>query len=385
MVSELLVAVEHFLQTLFNMVWQIYWPLAMGLIVSSLIRNWLPVEAVLKYLGKTNYKSVATATLMGMMSSSCSYVAASMSRTLLIKRAAVPNAMAFLVASTNLILEMFIVLVALLGWAFFWGEVIGGLILIVTVAIVFQFFYPQAVSDELRDNLAIQAQKEAQSMASMQSDMPETASPESSSKPQVAKLGLWQSLSHSAGYYRMDIDMIGREILFGVVVSSFLIAVVPLEGWRSLFIDSATILPGWLHSVIDVVIGVLVAVIAYVCSVGNLILAAALWHGGISFGGVIGFILADVLTIPMVRVYIGYYGKRPTRWMVALLFVSIVFTGIAIDGLLHLSGIELSNTHLRPLNQDGFGWNAATILNLVFIPLSIWYYRLGKGKGEMMM
>ncbi|WP_017007218.1 permease, partial [Enterovibrio norvegicus] len=150
------------------------------------------------------------------------------------------------------------------------------------------------------------------------------------------------------------------------------------DGWRALFISSDVNMPAWLHSFLDVIIGIFVAMIAYVCSVGNLLLAAALWHGGISFGGVIGFILADVLTIPMMRVYQKYYGTRPTKWMVGLLFVGILFTGLSIDAIFSGFGVAVSSETLRPLIQDGFGLNFTTIMNLIFIPLSIWYYQVGK-------
>ncbi|HIF9135027.1 TPA: permease, partial [Photobacterium damselae] len=197
-------------------------------------------------------------------------------------------------------------------------------------------------------------------------------------KPTEPQSPMMEKITKSAGFFQMDLAMIGKEILIGVVVSSILIAVVPLEGWRTLFISNDAALPMWLHSFLDVVIGIFVAMIAYVCSVGNLLLAAALWHGGISFGGVIGFILSDVLTIPMMKVYQKYYGKRPAKWMVGLLFIAILFTGLCVDAIFHGFDINVTTEGLRAINQDGFGLNLTTILNCVFIPLSIWYYRLGK-------
>ncbi|MEF1207801.1 permease, partial [Photobacterium damselae] len=200
----------------------------------------------------------------------------------------------------------------------------------------------------------------------------------SAMKPTEPQSPMMEKITKSAGFFQMDLAMIGKEILIGVVVSSILIAVVPLEGWRTLFISNDAALPMWLHSFLDVVIGIFVAMIAYVCSVGNLLLAAALWHGGISFGGVIGFILSDVLTIPMMKVYQKYYGKRPAKWMVGLLFIAILFTGLCVDAIFHGFDINVTTEGLRAINQDGFGLNLTTILNCVFIPLSIWYYRLGK-------
>ncbi|MGR5263717.1 permease [Photobacterium damselae] len=437
----------HTISVFFNMVWQVYWPLAFGLILSSFIRHLLPVETVAKNLGKTTAKSLSLTTVLGMVSSSCSYAAASLSHTLLSKKSTVANAMAFLVSSTNLIVEMFIVLVALLGWTFFWGEILGGLILIVSAAFLFERFYPKDVEQELRAKLAQEQEGSAgghsdcgMDMSSMKSEHEDCGMDMSSMmhehhdmgamnmkgehedcgmdmssmkhehhdmgamnmkgehedcgmdmssmkhdhhdmsdmKPTEPQSPMMEKITKSAGFFQMDLAMIGKEILIGVVVSSILIAVVPLEGWRTLFISNDAALPMWLHSFLDVVIGIFVAMIAYVCSVGNLLLAAALWHGGISFGGVIGFILSDVLTIPMMKVYQKYYGKRPAKWMVGLLFIAILFTGLCVDAIFHGFDINVTTEGLRAINQDGFGLNLTTILNCVFIPLSIWYYRLGK-------
>ncbi|WP_419209367.1 permease [Photobacterium leiognathi subsp. mandapamensis] len=427
----------HVISVLFNMSWQIFWPLAFGLILSSFIRHLLPVDTVVKHLGKTDAKSLTFTTILGMVSSSCSYAAASLSHTLLAKKATLANAMAFLVSSTNLIVEMFIVLVALMGWTFLWGEVIGGLILIATVGFLFSRFYPKEVEQELRQHIeSAESAKHAHSdcgmdmsnmkhetsdcgmdMSNMKSETSDCGMDMSSMKhetsdcgmdmsnmksetsdcgmdmstmkhdhsmhhhmemPAQEETGLMSKITKSAGFFQMDLAMIGKEILIGVVVSSILIALVPQEGWKALFISNNVGLPTWLHSLLDVIIGIFVAMIAYVCSVGNLILAAALWHGGISFGGVIGFILADVLTIPMMGVYKKYYGKRPTKWMVGLLFLSILFTGLCVDAIFNGFGWVSTDQTVRTLNQSGFGMNMTTVMNLIFIPLSIWYYRLGK-------
>ncbi|PHZ58277.1 metal ion permease [Photobacterium leiognathi] len=383
----------HVISVLFNMSWQIFWPL--GLILSSFIRHLLPVDTVVKHLGKTDAKSLTFTTILGMVSSSCSYAAASISHTLLAKKATLANAMAFLVSSTNLIVEMFIVLVALMGWTFLWGEVIGGLILIATVGFLFSRFYPKEVEQELRQHIeSAEPTKHAHSdcgmdMSNMKHETSDCGMDMSNMKhdhsmhhhmdmPAQEETGLMSKITKSAGFFQMDLAMIGKEILIGVVVSSILIALVPQEGWKALFISNDVGLPTWLHSLLDVIIGIFVAMIAYVCSVGNLILAAALWHGGISFGGVIGFILADVLTIPMSGVYKKYYGKRPTKWMVGLLFLSILFTGLCVDAIFNGFGWVSADQTVRTLNQSGFGMNMTTVMNLIFIPLSIWYYRLGK-------
>lgn len=378
----------HSLSVLSAMAWQIYWPLAFGLMLSSLVRHLLPMSTVVKHLGQTSVSSVLYSSLLGSLSSSCSYAAASLSKTLLIKRASLANAMVFLVASTNLIAEMFIVLVALMGWAFLWGEILAAVFLIVMVALFFKCFYPKDIDAELRQSIGspamIEALDEAEPVAksTKTAERIETASSLSANElsdhtaDQKSKVFVKDQIAQSAGFFQMDLSMIGRDIAIGVLISSLLIAWVPMSAWQTLFIEQVD-LPVWLHSTVDVLIGIFVAVIAYVCSVGNLLLAAALWHGGISFGGVIGFILADVLTLPMIGVYQTYYGKRPVKWMVGLLFAAIVLTGLLVDALFYGLGIEL-NRDLTLLSQDSIGWNFTTAMNLIFIPLSVWYYRLGK-------
>jgi len=377
----------HFFSTLAHMIWQIYWPLAFGLTLSSWIRNIVPVSSVVSHLGKTTVTSVALTTFLGMISSSCSYAAASLSHTLLVKKSTLANAMAFLVSSTNLILEMFIVLVALMGWTFLWGEIVGGLILITMISLLFKFCYPKDVEQELRQHMA---QSEGEAPSKMSNTKPANAASTSMDMSKMKEggcgadmlmeesSGFMAKVSKSAGFFHMDITMIGKEILIGVVISSFLIAFVPQDAWRNLFISNGVDMPGWIHSTLDVLIGIFVAVIAYVCSVGNLLLAAALWHGGISFGGVIGFILADVLTIPMIMVYKNYYGLRPALWMASLLFIGIFFTGLSVDAIFNSFGWITTDGSERTLIDSSFKWNLTTVMNLIFIPLSIWYYYVGK-------
>ncbi|MBV7315837.1 permease [Shewanella sp. NIFS-20-20] len=439
----LLSAINDIFTTLAAMIWQIYWPLALGLMLSSQMRNLVPVDTVSKHLGRTTPKSLLLTTLLGMLSSSCSYAAASLSRTLLIKKASLANAMAFLVASTNLILEMFIVLVSLLGWQFLVGEIVGGLLLIVIVAMLFSRFFPAALAQQLRDKIAPAASATISEMkcssemkcgghvkhsaemtcgANMKAppaspqDTAITTAEAASAKvsPPLGEMKCGASMSHDhadiaaspmpahashhspemkcgatmhqdksalvrgAGYFHMDIAMIGKEILIGVVVSSVLIALVPMNWWQALFISDSSVLPAGLHSVVDVFIGIFVAVIAYVCSVGNLLLAAALWHGGISFGGVMAFILADVLTIPMTRVYQKYYGKAPAKRMVLLLFCAIAITGLILNALTAGMDWQGSRAALSQLNQDVFGLNFTSLMNIIVVPLSFIYYHIGK-------
>lgn len=390
----------HFIDTLSSMIWQIYWPLAFGLMLSSILRNVLSIDTVAKHLGKTTLTSLMLTTVLGMVSSSCSYAAASLSRTLITKKASLSNAMAFLVASTNLIFEMFIVLVSLLGWQFLWGEITGGIILIMLTALIF-LFYPKKQQLALQAHLIDIHNPAAVSACGMNMDSQKTAcSPDNhvtktasmshcdmdmtvhKQDPAIKTISLMNKVSRSASFFQMDIAMIGKEIIIGVVISSLLIAIIPINWWQTLFVNHDMNIPSYLHSFLDVIIGIFVAVIAYVCSVGNLLLAAALWHGGISFGGVMGFILADVLTIPMTQVYKKYYGKQAAMWIVGFLFVAILATGLLVNVIFNQLDWSTSKEAIRQLHQSGFGLNITSLMNIIFIPLSIWYYFLGRKTNQ---
>ncbi|GAA5524154.1 hypothetical protein Maes01_00708 [Microbulbifer aestuariivivens] len=425
-------AVVSGLHSLLGMVWQMFWPLALGLMVSSLIRDWMPADKVSSHLGRTRPRSVALATLLGMFSSSCSYVAASLSKTLLSKGASMSNTLAFMAASTNLILEMFIVMVALLGWQFLWGEILGGLVLVVLVALLFRF-YPKKQEAALRQRLAAESEDvnaascgmegmegmdsgkggemqcganmgggntgssksgEMRCGANMGSGAEKSAAEGSGKHGESGKSGEMhcgaklnkpvqksERLRRSARYFVMDIRMIGRDVTIGIVVSALVIAWVPAGLWQSLVpAPPSGELPLW-WAMLEVALGIFLAIIAYVCSIGNLAIAAALWHGGLSFGAVLAFILSDLLTIPMQHVYRRYYGAGPARSLVLRLMVAVFITGVMMSYWLPAATTGSGHHAVAtPVHLGTIGWNLNTLMNLILLPLALWYYRLGRGR-----
>jgi uncharacterized membrane protein YraQ (UPF0718 family) len=372
--------ITKILSELVYMVWDIYWGLALGFILSSLIRAFVSTESISGRLGKNSITAIGLSTLFGAISSSCSYAAASMARTLMIKGSTWSNAVAFMVASTNLVFEIFIVIVSLLGWAFFGGEVIGGLFFIVISAILISWFFPAKVKDEAKEHIEASEGKKSNS-AHVHHQMENSCchhSMEMDDKP-AQKPDLFTRLKEASGHYYMDVTMVGKDILIGLVVASILMVVVPDAFWKGLFLTGNSALPHCLVLSWNAVVGIVIAIFAFVCSVGNIVMAAVLWQGGISFGGVIAFILSDLVTIPMLMVFRKYYGNKTMWYLLAVLIVSIFITSLFLDySFAALHWIPKAHSGGMQMTSDHFKWNYQTLLNLFFIPVSIAYFYWGR-------
>lgn len=228
-----------------------------------------------------------------------------MSRTLLIKGASWSNALVFMIASTNLVFEIFIVIVTLLGWAFGAGELIGGLFFILITAFIISKILP--VKKKVTD-------KKAQD-----DEQPEHAHHDHHNHSAGMHGKKMSKLQMASMHFYMDVNMVGKDILIGVLIASVLMNFVPDSFWKMIFLSSngtTFSLPvlSW-----NAAAGIIIAIISFVCSVGNIVMAAVLWHGGISFGGVIAFILADLVTIPMLMVYRRYYENKTMLKMLLIL------------------------------------------------------------------
>jgi uncharacterized membrane protein YraQ (UPF0718 family) len=374
--------IANILTQLAYMVWDIYWGLAVGFILSSLIRAFISTESISARLGKDSVKALSLSTFFGAISSSCSYAAASMARALMIKGATWSNAVAFMVASTNLVFEIFIVIVSLLGWAFFGGEVIGGLFFIIVSAILISRFFPAKVKDEAKEHLTAPETKKSDDPHAhhqMEHSCCKHDMKMDDKQEQMASSGFLTSLKTASGHYYMDVTMVGKDILIGLVVSAILMVVVPDAFWRGLFLSGNSTLPHFLVLSWNAVVGIFIAIIAFVCSVGNIVMAAVLWQGGISFGGVIAFILSDLVTIPMLMVFRKYYGNKTMWYLLIILVVSIFFTSLFLDySFAALHWIPKAHTGGMQMGGRHFSWNYQTWLNLFFIPVSLIYFYWGR-------
>ena len=348
----------HALAIAGSMTWEILWALILGFALSAIVQAVVRRETVVRLLGDDSPRALAAATGLGMASSSCSYAAVALARSLFRKGASFTAAMVFEIASTNLVIELGILLALLMGWRFTAAEFVGGPIMIVLLAVLYRIFLRQRlVADALRHaNEGIAGSMEGH--AAM--DMSVTGGG-----------SFWRRLTSARGYtavshiFVMEWAAIWRDIVVGLLITGALAAWVPMDFWKSFFLTDHPVLAGlW-----GPIVGPVVAVVSFVCSIGNVPLAAVLWNGGISFGGVVSFIFADLIILPILNIYRKYYGWRMAAFVAATFFVTMVLAGYAVEllfGVAHLVPTERSAKVIEP----HLAWNYTTWLNLAFLVLA---------------
>jgi uncharacterized protein len=359
----------------FFMFWETLWPLILGFGLSGAVQAFVSQESMQKKMGDHGPKSVARATGLGMVSSSCSYAATAMSKSLFVKGADFIATMVFMFASTNLVIELGIVLVVLMGWQFAVSEFVGGFIMIGLLISVGSLW--------LRGRLVVQARENLTNDSGQDHEHGPPENAELQHQPWATKLRSKGGWADSATYTMADLTMIRKELLIGYVVAGFLATLVPVHLWNTVFLHGH----GFWTSAENVVVGPFIALISFVCSVGNVPLAAALWHGGISFGGVISFIFADLIALPILLIYRRYYGTRLTLRMLAIFWAVMSVAGLITEGIFRVAGL-VPKTRPAHIVPDHFSWNYTSYLNIAFLALFgllYWTYRnrerLGGGSG----
>ena len=366
----------------FFMFWETLWPLVLGFGLSGAVQAFVSREAMQRRLGNHRPAAVARASAYGMASSSCSYAATAMSKSLFAKGADFVAANVFLFASTNLVVELGIVLVVLMGWQFAASEFIGGIIMIVLFTLLGSVYLRGRQVVRAREHLAGGAGSGgAGSGGDHQHGPPEdTALQHAPLKQRLRSKGGW---ADSATYTMADLTMLRKELIVGYVVAGMLATVVPVHLWNVVFLHGH----GFWTSLENVVVGPFIAIISFVCSVGNVPLAAALWRGGISFGGVISFIFADLIAFPILLIYRRYYGTRLMLRLLAIFWLVMSAAGLITEGIFRAARL-VPTTRPNQIVADHFQWNYTTVLNIVFAAvfgLLYWTYRnrdrLGGGGG----
>jgi len=348
-----------------SMFWQTLWALVLGFTLSGVVQAFVARETMQRKLGNHGARATIRASLYGMASSSCSYAASAMSKSLFLKGADFVAAMVFMVASTNLVIELGLVLLVLLGWQFVAAEFIGGPIMIVLLVLGGSVVFTRAAVASARAKL-----QETQSTAS-QGD-----GANHGGKPKVRSLASW---SNAARYTIADATMLRRELIIGYLVAGLLAMEVPTSWWNHLFLHGHGI---W-TTFENALVGPLIAILSWVCSVGNVPLAAALWSGGISFGGVVAFIFADLIAMPLLLVYAKFYGWKMTRRILAVFYVVMVLAGLLTHGLFALFHLIPKSTMIT-MQPTRPGWNLTTWLNLLAIvvfAMAFWLARNAKRFG----
>jgi uncharacterized membrane protein YraQ (UPF0718 family)/YHS domain-containing protein len=334
-VNSVLTTIADGFKDAFLMAWTVWWALVFGFAISAIVQAWVPRERIERALGGSGARPVAIATGLGAASSSCSYAAIAIAKSLFQKGSSAMSALAFQFASTNLVIELGIVVWVLLGWKFTLAQFVGGLILILVMSLLLRMFVSKRLEEQAREH-AVEADTGHQH---------HTAGDQMSLSERLTSVSAWSDVAHN---FRNDWTMLYKEIALGFVLAGF-IGQLDNSFFNALFITHA---PAPVKLLENAIVGPLIAVLSFVCSVGNVPLAAVLWSGGIGFAGVISFIFADLIVVPIVLIYRKYYGRRFAIRIVALMFLTIVIAALIVDGLFSFVGLI---PQVRPTRADIFG------------------------------
>jgi uncharacterized membrane protein YraQ (UPF0718 family)/YHS domain-containing protein len=325
----------HGLRDSFLMAWEVWWALVLGFAISAIVQAWVPRERIGGLMSGSGARSVGWATGLGAASSSCSYAAIAIGKSLFQKGASAASALAFQFASTNLVWELGLVLWVLIGWQFTVAEYVGGIVMIVLMTVLLRLFVSPCLEQEAREH-AIEADTGHQH---------HMAGEQLSWRERVTSARGWSDVAHN---FRGDWQMLWKEITIGFLLAGF-IAQFGNGFFEHLFIRHA---PAPLPTIENVIVGPIIAVLSFVCSVGNVPLAAVLWSGGISFAGVLAFLFADLIVLPILAIYRKYYGTRFAVRITGLMFVTMVIAALIVNGL--FSALGLLPTGPRPTRADIF-------------------------------
>lgn len=340
-----------------SMAWEILWALILGFSLSAVVQAVVSKEEMSRLLPDDSPRTIAIASGLGAASSSCSYAAVALARSMFRKGTNFTAAMAFQFASTNLVLELGILLAVLMGWQFTLAEFIGGPLMIVILVFLFKVFLTPKLVEAARRQAEKGLQGRMEGHASMDMSMHEGTILQRivSSKGRTA-------ISH---FFVMDWASLWLDIGGGLLIAGALAAWVPQHFWQAFFLRGHP----FLAKLWGPVVGPMVAILSFVCSVGNVPLAAVLWNGGISFGGVVAFLFADLIILPILNIYRKYYGLRISAFLLVIFYASMSLAALAVEfvfGALHL----IPEQRHAEIVEAVIRWNYTTVLNIIFLALA---------------
>jgi uncharacterized membrane protein YraQ (UPF0718 family) len=351
-------AIGHALSIAGSMTWEILWALILGFALSAVVQAVVRKSTIVRLLGDDRPRTLAIAAGLGAASSSCSYAAVALARSLFRKGANFTAAMAFEIASTNLVIELGIILALLMGWQFTAAEFVGGPIMIVLLAVLFRIFVRSRLIEEARTQAERGVAGSMEGHAAMDMSVPAEGS-------FLRRLFSRQGLTAVSHIYVMEWAAILRDVVLGLLIAGAIAAWVPESFWQSFFLtDHPTLAAVW-----GPIVGPLVSILAFVCSIGNVPLAAVLWSGGISFGGVIAFIFADLLILPILNIYRKYYGIRMMLVLLGTFYVAMVGAGYLVEIIFGAANLIPEHRDVMVMEQ-GITWNYTTWLNIAFLILT---------------
>ncbi len=367
-------ALAHALLVSGSMTWQILWALILGFTLASIIQAVVRRSTVARRLGDDSPRALAIATGFGAASSSCSYAAVALARALFRRGAGFTAAMVFEIASTNLVVELGIILALLLGWQFTLAEFVGGPLMIVFLALVFRVFVRGRILEAARAQADRGVAGSMEGHAAMDMSIQATGS-------MWRRLRSPEAITSVSHIFVMEWAAVIRDIVVGLLVAGAVAAWVPSTFWQRFFFVGHPLL----SKVWGPLIGPVVSMLSFVCSIGNVPLAAVLWNGGISFGGVVAFIFADLIIVPILVIYRKYYGTRMMLFLLGSFYVTMVGAGYVVEFVFGALGLIPTERHAQ-VGEMGVQWNYTTVLNIVFLVLAgALLVRFGRTGGWSML
>ncbi|KJK55770.1 permease [Saccharothrix sp. ST-888] len=351
-------AVLHALSITGSMTWEITWALILGFLLSAVVQAVVRKSTISGLMGDDRPRTLAVSSLLGAASSSCSYAAVALARSLFRKGADFTAAMAFEIASTNLVIELGVILALLMGWQFTAAEFVGGPVMIVLLAVMFRLLLGSRLLEQAR----AQADRGLPGSMEGHAAMDMSAPGEGSFRRRLLSRG---GVTATAHVFVMEWAAIWKDLVGGLLIAGAIAAWVPDAFWQALFLDDHPLA----SKIWGPLIGPLVAIASFVCSIGNVPLAVVLWKGGISFGGVVAFVFADLLILPILNIYRKYYGVRMALFLLGTFYAATVLAGFTVEILFGGLGIIPDHATAR-VPMGGVRWNYTTWLNIAFLLLA---------------
>jgi uncharacterized membrane protein YraQ (UPF0718 family) len=352
-------AIGHALSLTGSMTWEILWALILGFGLSAVVQALVHRSTIVRLLGDDRPRTLAVAAGLGAASSSCSYAAVALARSLFRKGASFTATMAFEIGSTNLVVELGVILALLMGWQFTLAEFVGGPLMIIVLGVLFRMFLSQRLVDAAR----AQADRGVAGSMEGHAAMDMSVGGEGSFTRRLFSRKGFTATSH---VFVMEWAAILRDLVIGLVVAGAIAAWVPEGFWRAFFFEGHPLLA----KIWGPLIGPVVAVVSFVCSIGNVPLAVVLWKGGISFGGVVAFIFADLLILPILTIYRKYYGARMAAFLLGTFFVAMAAAGYVVELVFGGAGLIPDQAHAK-MPTESVSWTYTTWLNIAFLAVAL--------------
>jgi uncharacterized membrane protein YraQ (UPF0718 family) len=351
-------ALAHALDLAGSMTWEILWALILGFALSAAVQAVVSKSEMVRLLPDDSPRSLTVACGLGIASSSCSYAAVALARSIFRKGGNFTAAMAFEFASTNLVIELGIILWLLMGWQFMVAEFVGGILMIAILAVLFRLFLRERLVEEAREQADRGRLGSMEGHASMDMSV--------SGGSVLSRIASPRGLTAISHYFVMDWAAVWKDVAGGLLIAGALGAWVPGSFWQAFFVvDHPLLAKLW-----GPLVGPIVAALSFVCSIGNVPLAAVLWNGGISFGGVASFIFADLIVLPILNIYRKYYGIRVTGFLLATFYAAMVLAGYVVEIVFGMIGLVPQQRTARVVEAN-VRLNYTSVLDVVFLVLAV--------------